>query len=81
MSVNQNAIKIVSVRVREELWAETCQRAKVLGLKTPEVIEVALKFYLSVPIDTELVARKEGEVAFYNSLHNLKSKRSKDLQV
>ena len=81
MSVNQNAIKIVSVRVREELWAETCQRAKVLGLKTPEVIEVALKFYLSVPIDTELVARKEGEVAFYNSLHNLKSKRSKDLQM
>ena len=82
MSANQDApIKVVSVRVRKELWAETCQRAKVLGLKTPEVIEVALKFYLSVPIDTELVARKEGEVAFYNSLHNLKSKRSKDLQV
>ena len=82
MSTNQDApIKVVSVRVRKELWAETCQRAKVLGLKTPEVIEVALKFYLSVPIDTELVARKEGEVAFYNSLHNLKSKRSKDLQM
>ena len=82
MSANQDAsMKTVSVRVKEELWAEMCQRAEILGLKTPEVIEIALKSYLIIPIETELVARKEGEVAFYNSLHNLKSKRSKDLQV
>lgn len=81
MSANQDAIKVVSVRVKKEIWTETCQRAKMLGLKTPEVIEIALKSYLTIPIDTELNARKEGEAAFYNSLHNLKSKRSKDLQV
>lgn len=82
MSANQDApVKVVSVRVKKELWTETCQRAEILGLKTPEVIEVALKSYLSIPIDTELNARKEGEAAFYNSLHNLKSKRSKDLQM
>lgn len=82
MSANQDApIKVVSVRVKKELWTEMCQRAEILGLKTPEVIEVALKSYLSISIDTELNARKEGEAAFYNSLHNLKSKRSKDLQM
>ena len=82
MSDNQNApIKVVSVRVKKELWTETCQRAKVLGLKTREVIEIALKSYLTVPVDTELNARKEGEAAFYNSLHSPKSKRSKDLQM
>ena len=82
MPVNQDApIKVVSVRVKKELWTEMCQRAKILGLKTPKVIEIALKFYLSVPVETELIARKEGEVAFYNSLHTLKPKRSKDLQV
>lgn len=82
MSANQDApIKVVSVRVKKEIWSETCQRAKMLGLKTPEVIEIALKSYLAIPIDTELNARKEGEAAFYNSLHNLKSKRSKDLQM
>lgn len=82
MSANQNApVKIVSVRVKKEIWTETCQRAKILGLKTPEVIEIALKSYLIIPIDTELNARKDGEAAFYNSLHSLKPKRSKDLQV
>ena len=81
MSANQDAIKVVSVRVKKELWDEMCQRAEILGLKTPKVIEVALKCYLTIPIDTELNARKEGEAAFYNSLHNLRSKRSKDLQV
>ena len=81
MSANQDAIKIVSVRVKRELWTEMCQRAKILGLKTPEVIEIALKSYLIIPVDTELNARKEGEAAFYNSLHGLKPKRSKDLQV
>lgn len=81
MSANQDAIKIVSVRVKRELWTEMCQRAKILGLKTPEVIEIALKSYLTIPVDTELNARKEGESAFYNSLHSLKPKRSKDLQV
>ncbi len=82
MSANQDApVKIVSVRVKKEIWTETCQRAKILGLKTPEVIEIALKSYLIIPIDTELNARKEGEAAFYNSLHSSKPKRSKDLQV
>ena len=82
MPVNQDVpIKVVSVRVKKELWAEMCQRAKILGLKTPEVIEIALKSYLIIPIDTEFNARKEGEAAFYDSLHSLKSKRSKDLQV
>jgi Arc/MetJ family transcription regulator len=82
MSANQDApIKVVSVRVKRELWAEICQRAEVLDLKTQEVFEIALKSYLFIPIDTELNARKEGEAAFYNSLRDLKSKRSKDLQV
>lgn len=82
MSANQDAsIKVVSVRVKKELWTEMCQRAEALNLKTQEVFEIALKSYLFIPIDTELNARKEGEAAFYNSLHNLKSKRSKDLQV
>lgn len=81
MPANQDAIKIVSVRVKKELWTEMCQRAKILGLKTPEVIEIALKSYLIIPIDTELNARKDGEAAFYDSLHSLKSKRSKDLQM
>ena len=82
MSINQDApIKVVSVRVKKELWTEMCQRAEILGLKTPEVIEIALKSYLIIPVDTELNARKEGEAAFYNSLHSLKPKRSKDLQV
>lgn len=82
MPVNQDApIKIVSVRVKKELWAEMRQRAKILGLKTPEVIEIALKSYLSVPIETELDARINSEAVFYNSLHSLKPKRSKDLQV
>jgi hypothetical protein len=82
MSANQDApIKVVSIRVKKELWAEMCQRSGVLGLKTQEVIEIALKSYLSIPIENELIARKEGEDAFYNSLHNLKPKRNKDLQV
>ena len=82
MSANQDApIKVVSIRVKKELWAEMCQRSGVLGLKTQEATEIALKSYLTIPIDTELNARKDGEAAFYNSLHNLKSKRSKDLQV
>lgn len=82
MPDNQNAsIKVVSVRVKKELWTETCQRAKTLGLKTPEVIEIALKSYLSISIETELDARTNSEAVFYNSLHNPKSKRSKDLQM
>jgi Arc/MetJ family transcription regulator len=82
MSANQDApIKVVSIRVKKELWAEMCQRSDALGLKTQEAIEIALKSYLSIPIEDELIARKEGEDAFYNSLHNLKPKRSKDLQV
>jgi antitoxin component of RelBE/YafQ-DinJ toxin-antitoxin module len=82
MSANQDApIKVVSIRVKKELWDEMRQRAEILGLKTQEAIEIALKSYLTIPIDTELNARKDGEAAFYNSLHNLKSKRSKDLQV
>ena len=82
MSANQDApIKVVSVRVKKELWAEMCQRAEILGLKTPEVIEIALKSYLIIPIETELDARINSEAVFYNSLHNLKSKRSKDLQM
>ena len=53
MSANQDAsTKVVSVRVKKELWDEMCQRAKILGLKTPEVIEIALKSYLIIPIDT-----------------------------
>jgi Arc/MetJ family transcription regulator len=82
MSANQDApIKVVSIRVKKELWDEMRQRAEILGLKTQEATEIALKSYLTIPIDTELNARKDGEAAFYNSLHNLKSKRSKDLQV
>ena len=82
MSANQDApIKVVSIRVKKELWAKMCQRSDALGLKTQEAIEIALKSYLSIPIEDELIARKEGEDAFYNSLHNLKPKRSKDLQV
>ena len=82
MSVNQDAsIKVVSVRVKTDLWSQVCQRAEILDLKTQEVFEIALKSYLFVPIDAELNARKEGETAFYNSLHKLKPKRSKDLQV
>jgi Arc/MetJ family transcription regulator len=82
MSANQDApIKVVSIRVKKELWDEMCQRSKILGLKTQEATEIALKSYLTIPIDTELNARKDGEAAFYNSLYNLKSKRSKDLQV
>jgi antitoxin component of RelBE/YafQ-DinJ toxin-antitoxin module len=82
MSANQDApIKVVSIRVKKELWDEMRQRSEILGLKTQEAIEIALKSYLTIPIDTELNARKDGEAAFYNSLHNLKSKRSKDLQV
>jgi Arc/MetJ family transcription regulator len=82
MPANQDApIKVVSVRVKRELWAEICRRAEVLGLKTQEAIEIALKSYLFIPIEDELNARKEGEDAFYNSLRDLKPKRSKDLQV
>jgi nucleotidyltransferase/DNA polymerase involved in DNA repair len=82
MSANQDApIKVVSIRVKKELWAKMCQRSDALGLKTQEAIEIALKSYLSIPIEDELIARKEGEDVFYNSLHNLKPKRSKDLQV
>jgi hypothetical protein len=82
MSVNQDApIKVVSIRVKKELWDEMCQRSEILGLKTQEAIEIALKSYLFIPIEDELTARKEGEDAFYNSLHNLKPKRNKDLQV
>jgi Arc/MetJ family transcription regulator len=82
MSANQDApIKVVSIRVKRELWAEICRRAEVLDLKTQEAIEIALKSYLFIPIEDELNARKEGEDAFYNSLRDLKPKRSKDLQV
>jgi hypothetical protein len=82
MSANQDApTKVVSIRVKRELWTEICQRAEVLDLKTQEVFEIALKSYLLIPINAELNARKEGEAAFYNSLHSLKPKRSKDLQV
>jgi len=81
MSVDQEGTKVVSVRVKKELWAEISQRSEVLGLKTQEIFEIALKSYLFIPIDAELNARKKGENAFYNSLHNLKPKRSKDLQV
>ena len=82
MSANQDApVKIVSVRVKKEIWTNLCQRAEILNLKTQEILEVALKSYLVIPIDTELNARKEGEAAFYNSLHSSKPKRSKDLQV
>ena len=82
MSANQDApIKVVSIRVKKELWDEMRQRAEILGLKTQEATEIALKSYLTIPIDTELNARKDGEAAFYNSLHSLKPKRSKDLQV
>jgi antitoxin component of RelBE/YafQ-DinJ toxin-antitoxin module len=74
MSANQDApIKVVSIRVKKELWAEMCQRSEALGLKTQEAIEIALKSYLSIPIDAELSARKEGENAFYNSLHKSKT--------
>jgi hypothetical protein len=74
MSANQDAlIKVVSIRVKKELWDEICQRAKVLGLKTQEAIEIALKSYLFIPIEDELIARKEGEDAFYNSLHKSKT--------
>ena len=82
MSVNQdNPVKVVSIRVRPELWEGMNLRAEILGLKTQQVIETALKSYLAIPIDIELNARKESESAFYNSLHRLKPKRSKDLQV
>lgn len=81
MPANQDTMQNVSVRVKKEIWTEMCQRAKILNLKTQEILEIALKSYLVIPIDTELNARKEGEAAFYNSLHNLKPKRSKDLQV
>jgi antitoxin component of RelBE/YafQ-DinJ toxin-antitoxin module len=82
MSANQDApTKVVSIRVKRELWTEICQRSDALGLKTQEAIEIALKSYLFIPIDAELNARKEGEAAFYNSLHSLKPKRSKDLQM
>ena len=82
MSANQDApMKTVSVRVKEELWTNLCQRAEILNLKTQEVVEIALKSYLIIPIDTELNARKKGEVAFYNSLHTPKPKRSKDLRM
>ena len=74
MSANQDApIKVVSIRVKKELWTEMCQRSDFLGLKTQEAIEIALKSYLSIPIDAELSARKEGENAFYNSLHKSKT--------
>ena len=82
MSVSQNPpTKVISVRVREDVWEGVCIRAEILGLKTQQVIETALKSYLIIPIDSELSARKECEAAFYNSLHSLKPKRGKDLQV
>ena len=81
MSANQDTMQSVSVRVKKELWTNLCQRAEILNLKTQEVVEIAIKSYLIIPIDTELNARKEGEAAFYNSLHSLKPKRSKDLQM
>ncbi len=82
MSANQDSsIKVVSIRVKKELWDEMCQRSQALGLKTQEAFEIALKFYLFIPIEDELTARKEGEDTFYNSLRDLKPKLSKDLQV
>lgn len=82
MSANQDApMKTVSVRVKKELWAEMCQRAEILDLKTQEILEIALKSYLSISIEIELNARINSEAVFYNSLHTLKPKRSKDLQV
>ena len=74
MSANQDApIKVVSIRVKKELWDEMRQRAEILDLKTQETIEIALKSYLFIPIEDELIARKEGEDAFYNSLHKSKT--------
>ena len=74
VSANQDApTKVVSIQVKRELWDEMCQRSKVLGLKTQEAFEIALKFYLFIPIEDELTARKEGEDAFYNSLHKSKT--------
>lgn len=81
MSANQDIMQSVSVRVKKEIWTNLCQRAEILNLKTQEVVEIALKSYLSIPIEAELDARINSEAVFYNSLHNLKSKRSKDLQV
>ena len=82
MSANQDApMKTVSVRVKKELWAEMCQRAEILDLKTQEILEIALKSYLSISIEIELNARINSEAVFYNSLHSLKPNRSKDLQV
>ena len=50
MSANQDApIKVVSIRVKKELWDEMCQRSEVLGLKTQETIEIALKSYREHP--------------------------------
>lgn len=81
MSANQDAMQSVSVRVKKEIWTNLCQRAEILNLKTQEVVEIALKSYLIIPIETELDARINSEAVFYNSLHSLKPKRSKDLQV
>lgn len=81
MSANQDAMQSVSVRVKKEIWTNLCQRAEILNLKTQEVVEIALKSYLIIPIETELDARINSEAVFYNSLHSLKLKRSKDLQV
>ena len=80
MPASQNPpTKVISVRVKEDIWDNVCIRAEILGLKTQEVIETALKSYLNIPIDTELSARKECEAVFYNSLHGLKPKWGKDL--
>ena len=81
MSAIQDAMQSVSVRVKKEIWTNLCQRAEILNLKTQEVVEIALKSYLIIPIETELDARINSEAVFYNSLHSLKPKRSKDLQV
>jgi hypothetical protein len=74
MSANQDTpIRVVSIRVKKKLWDEMCQRSEILGLKTQEAIEIALKSYLFIPIEDERIARKEGEDAFYNSLHKSKT--------
>ena len=81
MSATQDAMQSVSVRVKKEIWTNLCQRAEILNLKTQEVVEIALKSYLIIPIETELDARINSEAVFYNSLHSLKPKRNKDLQM
>ena len=84
MSANANqraTTKVVSVRVKTDLWSEISRRAKSLNLNKEQVFETALKAYLLIPVTTERNARKESETVFYSSLHSLESKPSEDLQM